>query len=122
MLAVMDQETSCRWKAAEAYWTPRSLWWIRPASGRRVRTARWKVVRTKFSRKILARVVSDTAAGTGIQSKGEVKPAFSSLDVGDVALPDLAWTIWSRDLGQPVLSRWQAVRALSGHRPKAALL
>jgi hypothetical protein len=67
-------------------------------------------------------MVSQTAAGTGIESKGEVKPAFGGLDESDVALPDLTGLIGSRDLGQPVLSRWQALRALSSHGPKAALL
>jgi hypothetical protein len=32
----------------------------------------------------------DAAARTGIESKGQIKPALLGLDVGDIALPELA--------------------------------
>jgi hypothetical protein len=34
--------------------------------------------------------VCDAAARTGIESKGQIKPALLGLDVGDIALPELA--------------------------------
>jgi hypothetical protein len=37
--------------------------------------------------------VCDAAPRTGVESKGQVKPPLLGLDVGDVALPELARAI-----------------------------
>ena len=47
--------------------------------------------RGQFSEHVLPADVSDAAARTAIEGKGQIKPALLGLDVGDIALPELAW-------------------------------
>lgn len=74
------------------------------------------------SREIVAAMMSDDPSATGIEGEGEVEPAFLGLDVSDIALPDLAWSIWRWDFGQPVLRDRVRMAAIGGLRPEAALL
>ena len=66
--------------------------------------------------------VSDAAARTAIEGKGQIKPALLGLDVGDVALPELAWAIRRRHLCQPVFRDLVIMAAVGGARPETALL
>ena len=72
--------------------------------------------------KIIAAVMSDDLSAAGIEGEGEVEPAFLSLDVSNVALPDLAWSIWRWDFGQPVRRNRMTMATIGCLRPEAALL
>ena len=73
-------------------------------------------------REIIAAVMSDDLSAAGIEGEGEVELAFLSLDVSNVALPDLAWSIWRWDFGQPVLRNRVRMATIGCLRPEAALL
>jgi hypothetical protein len=73
-------------------------------------------------RKLIATMMSENPSAAGIEGKGEVEPAFLGLEVSDIALPDLGWSIWRWDFGQPVLGHRVRVVAIGCLRPEAALL
>jgi len=66
--------------------------------------------------------VSDAAARTAIEGKGQIKPTFLGLDVSDVALPELARAIRRRQLCQPVFRDLLTMATVGGARPKTAFL
>jgi hypothetical protein len=78
--------------------------------------------RGQLTEHVLPAVVCDAAARTGIESKGQIKPALLGLDVGDIALPELARTIRRRHLCQPVFRDLAIMVTLGGARPETALL
>jgi Proline racemase len=78
--------------------------------------------RGQLSEHVLPAGVSDAAARTAIEGKGQIKPTFLGLDGGDVALPELARAIWRRQLCQPVFRDLVTMAAVGGPRPKTALL
>ena len=78
--------------------------------------------RSQLTEHVLPTVVSDAAARTCIQSKGQIKPAILGLDVGDVALPELARAIRRRHLCQPVFRDLVIMATVGGARPETALL
>jgi Protein of unknown function (DUF2699). len=61
--------------------------------------------RGQLSEHVLPAMVCDAAPRTGIESKGQIKPPLLGLDVGDVALPELARAIRRRHFCQPVFPR-----------------
>ena len=122
MLEVTRQWLRRRWKASAAYWLPRSLWWIR-SRGRALAGRRQIEGRSRqLNEEIFATVVSDDPARTGVKSEGQVKPSLGGFDVGDVALPELARSIWRRHLGQPVFRDLVIVATVGGAGPKTAFL
>ena len=70
--------------------------------------------RGQFSEHVLPADVSDAAARTAIEGKGQIKPALLGLDVGDIALPELAWAIRRRHLCQPVFRDLVIMATLGG--------
>src|SRR5258708_38270277 len=67
-------------------------------------------------------MVCDAAPRTGVESKGQVKPPLLGLDVGDVALPELARAIRRRHFCQPVFRDLVTMAAVGGARPGTTLL
>jgi hypothetical protein len=98
-----------------------SLWWINPASGRWRVAARSKVVVVSSTRRV-ATVMSDDPTRTAVKGEGQVKPSLSGFDVGDIALPDAARSIWRRHLGKPVFRNLVFVSTVSRTGPETALL
>ena len=74
--------------------------------------------RGQLSEHVLPAGVSDAAARTAIESKGQIKPTFLGLNVGDVALPELARAIRRRQLCQPVFRDLVTMAAVGGARPE----
>ena len=74
--------------------------------------------RGQLTEQVLPAGVSNAAARTAIESKGQIKPALLGLDVGDIALPELARAIRRRHLCQPVFCDLVIMAAVSGARRK----
>jgi hypothetical protein len=72
----------------------------------------------QLNKEIFATLVSDDPARTGVKSEGQVKPSLSGFDIGDVALPDAARSIWRRHLGQPVFRDLVIVTTFGSAGPK----
>jgi len=45
---------------------------------------------------------ADDLAGVHVQDRGEVEPAFSGWDVGEIGEPDLVWSRGLEVTGEPV--------------------
>ena len=76
----------------------------------------------QFRAEICAAMVREDFAAAGVDREREVEPAFSSFDVGDIALPDLVWGRGRRHFWEKVWGDLMIVVTVGGPRPKAALL
>src|SRR6516225_12484437 len=81
---------------------PRSEWWISPGGGR-CRTIAMVSASNAISVCSVSRIDQPTIfAGMQIQYGGEVKPAFTGGDVGQVGEPNLAGSIGDKVPAEPV--------------------
>ena len=72
----------------------------------------------QLNKEIFATVMSDDPTRAAVKGEGQVKPTLSGFDVGDIALPDAARSIWRRHLGKPVFRNLVFVSTISRTGPE----